>query len=247
MALPRAPTGTRERPNDKEKRAMAATLQEILLAPDTQPQVTADCMKLIEQEVSSKSGVSGTAVKLAYKTARRFASGYLQSTVESLLPDMADKLQPYWADFDRLRRLRVRRLPGQARRRGVRGPALGDRCAGRSLRAAHDLEGVPRRPRRRGQARHGRAAEPRRPRAEVRGLTAHLTGTSSSGLAVASARPAASAPLRPHRSGLPVLAPRARRGQPVRRAGQQDAAHGPAQRVGGDADVLQARTRRSRR
>jgi hypothetical protein len=78
---------------------MAATLPEILLAPDTQPQVTADCMKLIEQEVSSKSGVSGTAVKLAYKAASTLKPGYLQSTVESLIPDMADKLQPYWADF----------------------------------------------------------------------------------------------------------------------------------------------------
>jgi hypothetical protein len=78
---------------------MAATLPEILLAPDTQPHVTADCMKLIEQEVSSKSGVSGTAVKLAYKAANTLKPGYLQFTVESLIPDMADKLQPYWADF----------------------------------------------------------------------------------------------------------------------------------------------------
>ena len=78
---------------------MTATLQEILLAPDTQPQVTADCLTLIKQEVSAKSGVSGTAVKLAYKTVSTFASGYLQSMVETLIPDMADKLQPYWADF----------------------------------------------------------------------------------------------------------------------------------------------------
>jgi hypothetical protein len=78
---------------------MAATLQEILLAPDTQPQVVASCLKLIQQEVSGKSGVSGTAVKLAYKTAKTFASGYLQSTVESLLPDLVAALQPFWADF----------------------------------------------------------------------------------------------------------------------------------------------------
>ena len=78
---------------------MAATLQETLLAPGTQPQVTADCMSLIQQEVSSKSGVSGTAVKLAYKTANTFASGYLQSTVENLLPEMVGELEPYWADF----------------------------------------------------------------------------------------------------------------------------------------------------
>ena len=78
---------------------MAATLQESLLAPDTQPHVVADCLKLIEQEVSAKSGVSGTAVKLAYKTANTFASGYLQATVESLLPDLVTELEPYWADF----------------------------------------------------------------------------------------------------------------------------------------------------
>jgi len=79
---------------------MAATLQEILLTPDTQPQVTADCLTLIKQEVSAKSGVSGTAVKLAYKTVNAFASGYLQSMVETLLPEMVAKLEPYWADFN---------------------------------------------------------------------------------------------------------------------------------------------------
>jgi len=78
---------------------MAATLQEILLTPDTKPQVTADCLTLIQHEVSAKSGVSGAAVKLAYKTVNAFASGYLQSMVESLLPDMIAKLEPYWADF----------------------------------------------------------------------------------------------------------------------------------------------------
>jgi len=78
---------------------MVATLQEILLTPDTKPQVTADCMTLIQQEVSAKSGVSGTAVKLAYKTVNAFASGYVQSMVENLLPDMIARLEPFWADF----------------------------------------------------------------------------------------------------------------------------------------------------
>lgn len=78
---------------------MAATLQEILLAPDTQPKVVADCCNLIEQEVSDKSGVAGTAVKLAYKTVAAFAPGYIRSTVETLLPPLVDKLEPFWADF----------------------------------------------------------------------------------------------------------------------------------------------------
>ena len=79
---------------------MAATLQEILLAPDIQPQVIADCRKLIDEEVSEKSGVSGAAVKLAYKTVKAFAPGYIQHMVKSLLPDMAGQLEPYWADFN---------------------------------------------------------------------------------------------------------------------------------------------------
>src|SRR5580704_14443449 len=66
---------------------MAPTLDQILLAPDVQPHVVADCLTLIDQEVSGKSGISGAAVKLAYKTAKTFAKGYLQSTVENLLPD----------------------------------------------------------------------------------------------------------------------------------------------------------------
>jgi hypothetical protein len=78
---------------------MAATLQEILLAPDTQPKVIADCYTLIEQGVAEKSGVSGTAVKLAYKAVNTFLPGHVRYMVESMLPQMVDKLEPYWADF----------------------------------------------------------------------------------------------------------------------------------------------------
>jgi hypothetical protein len=90
-----------QRPSGKEKNIpMAVTLQEILLAPDTQPKVVADCYALINQEVASKSGVSGTAVKLAYKTVNAFMPGHIRFMVESLLPQVADKLEPYWADFN---------------------------------------------------------------------------------------------------------------------------------------------------
>ena len=78
---------------------MGRTLQDILLVPDTQPHVVADCQKLIEEEVSTLSGASGTAVKLAYKTVNSFASGYLRSKVEQMVPDLVAKLEPFWADF----------------------------------------------------------------------------------------------------------------------------------------------------
>jgi hypothetical protein len=78
---------------------MAATLQEILLAPQTQPQVTADCFTLIEQELADKSGVSGTAVKLAYKAVNTFMPGHVRHMVGEMLPDMVASLDPFWADF----------------------------------------------------------------------------------------------------------------------------------------------------
>ena len=78
---------------------MAITLQQLLLAPDIRPQVVADCNKLVEQEVGDKSGVSGTAVKVAYKTVNTFMPGHVRHMVASLLPAMVDKLEPYWADF----------------------------------------------------------------------------------------------------------------------------------------------------
>lgn len=79
---------------------MAVTLRELLLTPGTQPKVIADCYVLIEQEVSEKSGVSGSAIKLAYKTVKSFAPGYFHNLMEDLVPEMVDELEPYWADYN---------------------------------------------------------------------------------------------------------------------------------------------------
>ena len=78
---------------------MAATLHESLLAPDVRPQVVADCETLVNGELSTMSGVSGTAVKLAYKAVRTYDAGHIHYMIESLLPNLADALQPYWTDF----------------------------------------------------------------------------------------------------------------------------------------------------
>ncbi len=79
---------------------MAATLHDMLLAPQIRPQVIADCEALINHEVGDMSGISGTAVKLAYRTVKTFSSGHIHYMVETLLPRMADELAPYWADFN---------------------------------------------------------------------------------------------------------------------------------------------------
>jgi hypothetical protein len=79
---------------------MAVTLQQALLAPEVQPDVNADCFTLIDQEVRELPGVSGAAVKLAYKTVNAFMPGHVRFMVESLLPNLVAQLEPYWADFN---------------------------------------------------------------------------------------------------------------------------------------------------
>ena len=78
---------------------MAATLHEILLAPETQPKVMADCYTLMEQEVSDNSGIRGTALKLAYKTISAVAPGHVRYLMEAMLPQMVEQLEPFWVDF----------------------------------------------------------------------------------------------------------------------------------------------------
>ena len=78
---------------------MPATLRQMLLAPDTMPQVVSDCQGLVERELAAKSGMSAVALKVAYKAVTAFAPGYYQSVVQAMLPDLADKLEPFWVDF----------------------------------------------------------------------------------------------------------------------------------------------------
>ena len=76
-----------------------ATLHEMLLRPDIQPTVVADCEQLVNNEVAALSGITGAAVKLAYTTVRTFDAGHIRAMIETILPSVADVLQPYWADF----------------------------------------------------------------------------------------------------------------------------------------------------
>lgn len=76
-----------------------ATLQEMLLTPDVMPQVVADCQALVESELAGKGGLSGTAVKGAYKVVTTFAPGYYVETLRNMLPNVSDALEPFWAGF----------------------------------------------------------------------------------------------------------------------------------------------------
>ncbi len=75
------------------------TLQELFLNDENFPRLVADAQALVESELANKGGISGTAVKAAYKAVTTFAPGYYHETLSGMLPDMLAQLQPYWADF----------------------------------------------------------------------------------------------------------------------------------------------------
>lgn len=74
-------------------------LESALLAPEKRPQVVADCAALIDAEVASKSGVSGFAIKAAFKTIQAFKRNIVPESVDALLDDFVAVLEPYYAEF----------------------------------------------------------------------------------------------------------------------------------------------------
>ena len=76
-----------------------ANLSDALLRPDVFPHVIADCQALVDQEVSAKSGLSGAAVKVAYKAVTSFAPGYYETALQRMVPLFVDRLEPYWTNF----------------------------------------------------------------------------------------------------------------------------------------------------
>ena len=72
------------------------TLSEKITAPDVHPKVIADCLQVIESEVASKRGLSGTAVKAGYAVVKKLKPGMIKDAVTKLLPEFADALQPMY-------------------------------------------------------------------------------------------------------------------------------------------------------
>jgi hypothetical protein len=72
-----------------------STLTEILLVPGTRPKVVADCVRLIEEEVDSKGGLSGIAIKGAFMVVKAVKPGFINESVDHMLDDFVRRLEPF--------------------------------------------------------------------------------------------------------------------------------------------------------
>lgn len=64
--------------------------------PEKRTALVDDALGVLDEEVKSKSGLSGVAVKTAFKVVKGLQPGFLRSVVEGLLDDFLEKTNPLY-------------------------------------------------------------------------------------------------------------------------------------------------------
>lgn len=74
------------------------SLVEALSDASKKDALVSDVVKLVDEEVASKGGLSGIALKAGYAAVKGVKPGFVQSVVKKLLPDFASQLDPLWIE-----------------------------------------------------------------------------------------------------------------------------------------------------
>ena len=74
------------------------SLADALTDESKKPLIVKDACELIDEEVKDKGGISGLAIKAGYGAVKGIKPGFVQNTVEDLLPEFAKALDPIYAD-----------------------------------------------------------------------------------------------------------------------------------------------------
>lgn len=69
----------------------------VLTDPARRPQAVEALASVVESEVRDRSGISGVALKTAFKAVTAIKSDIVFKAVDYMLPDFADALDPFWA------------------------------------------------------------------------------------------------------------------------------------------------------
>ncbi len=74
------------------------SLMEHLSDPKRRDGLIDDCVRLVDDEVSKKSGLGGVVIKTGYKAVKGIKPGFIRRVVDKLFDEWADKLDPIWAE-----------------------------------------------------------------------------------------------------------------------------------------------------
>ncbi len=75
-----------------------ASLREQLGSGDKRNAVIDDALKVLDQEVDDRSGITGLAIKGAYKVVKGIKPGFLREVVEAMLDDFLDAIDPVYQE-----------------------------------------------------------------------------------------------------------------------------------------------------
>jgi len=74
------------------------SLREQLGTGDKRRQVIEDACQVLDQEVGDKSGLTGIAIKTAYKVVKGIRPGFIREVVDALLDEFLDAVEPLYQD-----------------------------------------------------------------------------------------------------------------------------------------------------
>jgi hypothetical protein len=74
------------------------SLGELLGTGDKRTQVIEDCVRVLDDEVADKSGLSGVAIKAAFKMLKGIKPGFVREVVDTLLDDFLGALDPLYQE-----------------------------------------------------------------------------------------------------------------------------------------------------
>jgi hypothetical protein len=75
-----------------------ATLRELLGGGDKRRVLIDDALRVLDAEVDDKSGLSGLAIKGAYKLVKGVSPSFLRGVVDHLMDDFLDALDPLYQE-----------------------------------------------------------------------------------------------------------------------------------------------------
>ncbi len=70
-----------------------------IVSSDQRPAILRDAVDLVNSEVSSKSGLSGMAIKAGYKAVKTVKPTLIHDAVDNLLNKFVDKLEPFFTEW----------------------------------------------------------------------------------------------------------------------------------------------------
>lgn len=74
-----------------------ATLGEMLLEQGRRPQTVDTLVGVVDEEVKTKSGIGGAAIKTGYGAAKKIDASLVRRAINGMLPDFLGRLDTYWA------------------------------------------------------------------------------------------------------------------------------------------------------